>query len=47
MNDDSLLSGVDADLGQVSIPIKTPWYLTEEALAAAIAQEVAWAKEPK
>ena len=38
---------VDADLGQVSIPIKTPWYLTEEALAAAIAQEVAWAKETK
>ena len=36
---------VDADLGQVSIPIKTPWYLTDEALAAAIAQEVAWAKE--
>ena len=36
---------VDADLGQVSIPLKTPWYLTDEALAAAIAQEVAWAKE--
>ena len=36
---------VDADLGQVSTPLKTPWYLTEEALAAAIAQEVAWAKE--
>jgi len=38
---------VDADLGQVSIPIKTPWYLTDEALAAAIAQEVAWAKEKR
>ena len=38
---------VDADLGQVSIPLKTPWYLTDEALAAAIAQEVAWAKETK
>ena len=36
---------VDEDLGQVSIPLKTPWYLTDEALAAAIAQEVAWAKE--
>ena len=36
---------VDADLGQVSIPLKTPWYLTDEALADAIAQEVAWAKE--
>jgi len=34
------------DLGQVCIPLKTPWYLTDEALAAAIAQEVAWAKEP-
>ena len=38
---------VDEDLGQVSIPIKTPWYLTDEALAAAIAQEVAWAKEKR
>ena len=38
---------VDADLGQVSIPLKTPWYLTDEALAAAIAQEVAWAKEKR
>ena len=37
---------VDADLGQVSIPIKTPSYLTEEALAAAIAQEIAGAQEP-
>ena len=45
MNDDSLLSGVDEDLGQVSTPLKTPWYLTDEALAAAIAQEIAWAKE--
>ena len=39
--------GVDADLGQVPIPLKTPWYLTDEALAAAIAQEVAWAKEKR
>ena len=36
---------VDEHLGQVCIPLKTPWYLTDEALAAAIAQEVAWAKE--
>ena len=36
---------VAEDLGQVSIPLKTPWYPLVGYNTTAIAQEIAWANE--